>query len=196
LDETWNKIKGRSIVVDEKLIGKEEFVTYGAVAQIYRRLRRNYESNLRFAEAGDFFIGEMEMRRLDVNTRFKNKILREIILWLKRNLSPLGIYKHLSLYGESYGRLVILAVFIIFSYPIIDWLYGLSFNLLSNWLYNTPSIKYNFVDFITKTYPSTIRNSIASFFQLESTYLGERLVGIPILGLLFIALKRKFERRK
>ena len=41
--------------------------------------------------------------------------------------------------------------------------------------------------------------SLASFFQLRSTTLWtdilERLVSIPILGVLFIALRRKLERR-
>lgn len=41
-----------------------------------------------------------------------------------------------------------------------------------------------------------IRTSAASFYQINSTYIGERLLGIPILGLTFIALKRKFERKK
>lgn len=70
-NEIGRKKKDMLVVVDESRIGKDEFTTYGAVAQLYRRLRRNYETNYRFAEAGDFFIGEMEMRRHDVNPEYR-----------------------------------------------------------------------------------------------------------------------------
>ncbi len=179
MDVRWAKKGGRLIVIDETRIGKDD-TTYGAVAQLYRRLRRNYESNYRFAEAGEFFIGEMEMRRLDVNTKFKSKRIREIILWFKRNFFLLGIYKHISLYGESYVRPAILAFIVIISYP-----------LLMHWLFNASSIIQP-DDFLY----TDIRKSAASFFQMDSTYIIERIIGIPILGLLFIALKRKFERKK
>lgn len=180
LEESWAKKNGRLIVADEIWVGEDGGTTYSAVAQLYRRLRRNYETNYRFAEAGDFFIGEMEMRRLDVNTRFKNEKVRMIILWFKRNCSLLGIYKHLSLYGESYVRPAILSIIIIIFYP-----------MLMHSLFNV-SLVDQFDDFIY----TNIKKSAASFFQMDSTYVGERLVGIPILGLLFIALKRKFERKK
>ena len=35
------------------------------VAEEYRQLRLNYESNRQEAEAGAFYIGQMEMRRRD-----------------------------------------------------------------------------------------------------------------------------------
>jgi len=180
LNVEWARKNGRLIVADETRIGKDAWATYGAVAQLYRRLRQNYENNYRFAEAGDFFIGEMEMLRLDVKTTFKNENLRRIELCFKRNLSLLGIYKLLSLYGESYFRPIICTFIVIISYP-----------LLMHWLLNTPFI-IQFDDFLY----IDIRNSIASFFQIGSTYTVERILGIPILGLLFIALKRKFERKK
>lgn len=113
LDEKWAKKNGRCIVRDDSEILKELDTTYNAVAQLYRRLRRNYENNYRFAEAGDFFMGEMEMLRLDVTARFskKNKILNKIELWFE--LSLLNIYKYLSLYGESYFRPAICALIVI-----------------------------------------------------------------------------------
>ena len=164
----------------ESRIMENETITYDAVAQLYRRLRRNYENNYRFAEAGGFFIGEMEMRRLDVTARFKNKYIRKIELWLKRNFSLIGIYKHLSLYGESYIRPVVWGLIVIILYPLV-----------MHWLFN-PTLTIQPIDFLN----TNVRNSLASFFQMDNTYIMERIIGIPILGLLFIALKRNFERKR
>lgn len=175
LNEEWAKKNGRLTAVDESRIMEDENITYEAVAQLYRRLRRNYEDNYRFAEAGNFFIGEMEMRRLDVTARFRNEKVKKIELWFKRNFSLLGIYKHLSFYGESYIRPAIYAFIVIISYP-----------MLMHWLINS-SLPDD------STY---MRTSAASFFQMDNKYVGERLIGIPILGLLFIALKRRFERKR
>ena len=180
LNEKWETKNGRFIVVDESKSIENKSITYDAVAQLYRRLRRNYENNYRFAEAGGFFIGEMEMRRLDVTARFKNKYIRKIELWLKRNFSLIGIYKHLSLYGESYIRPVVWGLIVIILYPLV-----------MHWLFN-PTLTIQPIDFLN----TNVRNSLASFFQMDNTYIMERIIGIPILGLLFIALKRNFERKR
>jgi uncharacterized protein YjbI with pentapeptide repeats len=177
MDVNWRK-NGRLVVADENRIGKDKKVTYGAVAQLYRRLRRNYETNYRFAEAGDFFIGEMEMRRLDVNTNIMNEKIRNIVLWFKRNFSLLCLYKHLSLYGESYVRPMMWAIIVIVSYPMLMY-----------WLFNASLPQ-------SGDFPTYLRTSAASFFQMDNTYIGERLIGFLLLGLLFIALKRQFERKK
>jgi hypothetical protein len=176
LNETWMKNKDRLVVLDEYRITEFERITYNEVAQLYRRLRRNYENNYKFAEAGDFFIGEMEMRRLDVTPRFKNENVKKIELLLKRNISLLGIYKLLSFYGESYFRPVICALIVIIFYP-----------LTMHWLLNV-SLPDDFLTYM--------RTSASSFFQMDNKYVGERIIGIIILGLLFIALKRKFERKR
>jgi hypothetical protein len=103
----------------------------------------------------------------------------DIVLWFKRNFSFLGLYKHICLYGESYYRPAIWAIIIILSYPT-----------LMHWLFNASLPQSD--DFLL-TY---LRKSAASFFQMESTYIGERIIGALLLGLLFIALKRQFERKK
>lgn len=178
LDERWVEQNGRLVVIDENHIG-DVSTSYSAVAQLYRQLRRNYETNYRFTEAGNFFVGEMEMRRLDVSTIIENKNLKKIVLWIKRNCSLLAIYKHLSLYGESYIRPAIFAFVVIVSYP-----------MLMHWIFNVPLVAQSH-DFLY----AYIRKSAASFFQMDNAYIGERILGIPILGLLFMALKRKFERK-
>ncbi len=178
LNERWRMNKGRLIVVDESRI-MEDQTTYDSVAQLYRRLRMNYETNYRFAEAGEFFIGEMEMRRLDVNADINNERIRNVVLWFKKNFSLLGLYKYLSLYGESYVLPLIWTSIVIISYPMLMHLFfNASLPQLDDFLY---------------TY---LRTSASSFFQMDNTYIGERIIGFPLLGLLFIALKRQFERKK
>ena len=61
------------------------------VAEEYRHLRLNYESKRQEAEAGHFYIGQMEMRRRDYGYSWAYRFI-------------LGIYRVLATYGESYGR--------------------------------------------------------------------------------------------
>lgn len=182
-------IENRKIGEYEKLKGNYEkhyeFIERSSITQLYRRLRQNFENNYRFAEAGDFFIGEMEMRRLDVTPRptivskFEN--IRELKknklwIWFKRNISILGIYKYLGLYGENYIIPAIYALLVIVLYPIlIFWIFGISI----------PDDLYNYM-----------RKSEMNFFLMDRSYMGENLLGILIIGLFTIALKRKFERKK
>ena len=53
----------RGSVVDESVLTKMPFQSYVHVAELYRALRQNYESQLRFNEASDFFVREMELIR-------------------------------------------------------------------------------------------------------------------------------------
>ncbi len=46
----------RGSVVDESVLTKIPFQSYVHVAELYRALRQNYESQLRFNEASDFFV--------------------------------------------------------------------------------------------------------------------------------------------
>ena len=89
------------------------------------------------------------------------------------------IYEILSLYGESYVRSIIWSIIVIVFFSFIR-----------------PLILQNFcLNFIFEQ----MRKSLLIFFQLywDSKILTiiERLLSIPILGSLFIALKRKLERR-
>ena len=56
-----NRLGTRNIVADEVLIGEDPHAGYGAVAQLYCRLRESYESNYRFDGAKDFYMDEAEM---------------------------------------------------------------------------------------------------------------------------------------
>ncbi len=88
----------------------------------------------------------------------------------------MDIYKYLSFLGESYKLPVFWALVVLGSYPMI-----------MHWLFNV-SLPDDFLTYL--------RENAASFFQMDTKYIGERIIGIPILGLLPIALKRQFERKK
>jgi len=184
---------------------------YGTVAALYRDLRHNYERKLRYPEAGDFYIGEMEMRRLqtsiqvpplaedttqsnkekkeELRSRWRRKIcdlkwqsvqkVYAVWSWLRRNLlSPIAWYRNLSLYGESYTLAASWAVGVILFFAILR----VTFNMQTL----TPSNLFN-----------SITQGILAFFQLSSEALSdyvERVLGAFLLGMLFIALKRRFER--
>jgi uncharacterized protein YjbI with pentapeptide repeats len=185
----------RIVIYDEKLLKDvEEPSNYEAIARIYWGLRRNYERNGRYAEAGDFYISEMEMHRLKIaplppRRGKKSKptvweIIHRTILswgWWRRNLlSPLPIYKYLSLYGESYtlaGLWIFIAI-ILFTFLRIHLLPqgGTSPDILDN----------------------PLTRSILALFQLrgeETIDNIERIIGAILTGNLFIALRRRLERR-
>jgi hypothetical protein len=100
--------------------------------------------------------------------------------WWRRNLlSPLAIYKYLSLYGESY---VLASLWIFITVLLFTFLRahlpsqgGQSTGLLDN-----------------------LARSIFALFQLrgeETIDNIERIIGAILAGNLFIALRRRLERR-
>jgi uncharacterized protein YjbI with pentapeptide repeats len=104
-------------IVDERLLEKEikekdghttKDFNSGSIKAVYRNLRENYEYRMRFDEAGQFFIREMELKRMYREVPSKeeeNSLEIKQNNWFKRNLFSLtGWYYHLSRYGESLWR--------------------------------------------------------------------------------------------
>ncbi len=156
----------RKIIIDEEFMDKNK--NYEDVSKIYNQLRKNYESRLLFNEASNFFIGEMEAIRRSLlnNSRLRDKL----------GSIPYWIYKWLSMYGES--------VFL----PLIVW---------------TPLIivVFAFLRIMQGVGAlDALTDSIAAYFQIsrsnQALDIYERILAIPVLGSAFIALRRKFERKK
>lgn len=86
-----------------------EKVSRAHLEVMYKGLRLSYERALRYAEAGDFHVREMEMRRLSPEGGPAKR-------FVGRNLSLINAYRVLSRYGESYHRAGawIAAVFVAF----------------------------------------------------------------------------------
>jgi len=184
----------RIVVYDEKLIEESEgHRDYERLAHIYWALRRNYEMNGRYAEAGDFFISEMEMRRLNLappplikgRKMTAWEIIRWTVLslgWWRRNLlSPIAIYRLLSLYGESYVLAFLWIIATIVLFALLRFL--------------VPVQSEQPIDILD----NPLSRSILAFFQLrseDSLDYFERIFGGLLLGNLFIALRRRLERRR
>lgn len=74
---------------------------YGLIAQLYQRLKKNYDDRLDYWAADDFHYGEMEMQRLAVPTSGPLLGLRA---FYHRHLSLIAWYRRGSSYGNSYLR--------------------------------------------------------------------------------------------
>jgi len=189
------------------------------VAQAYRDLRANYELHRRYSEAGDFFIGEKDALRLRPLYEGRLRHLRNLIgrmresrdesivglgkgvlaslllglYWIlatsRVRFSLLGLYRMLGEYGESVLRPAIWAILVVLGFAILgpsSPVFHLKDqnSLYEVWLMLEPGIL----------------RSIYVFFQLEQTItwscVAERLLGILLLGLTLIAVRRKLERHR
>ncbi len=77
---------------------------YRAVEQIYRQLKKNYDSRLDYWTANELHFGEMEMKRLAVPTAGRLLSLRR---WLHPKLSLVALYRYASDYGNSYVKAIV-----------------------------------------------------------------------------------------
>ncbi len=75
----------------KRLSAEERQQRAALVADEYRQLRMNLESDHQEIEAGHFYIGQMDMRRLDTN-----------VPWQQRTF--LSAYRFLAMYGQSAWR--------------------------------------------------------------------------------------------
>jgi len=197
---TWNrtgKFIKRFCLYDEKLLAEgkiekilknllrkldedrleQEMELMEAIAQAYRQLRMAYESSLMYPEAGDFYIGEMEMKRLNAVFR-KKPVENRLLRFLIQNFSLTAFYKYLSYYGECYWLPLLWMFLIILGFSgFYQHYYGL------NW-------------------HQALENSFSAFFQMlpqttKVPYLAivlERLLGLIFMALFILALRRKFKK--
>lgn len=164
-------------IFDERRADKWEFPPpYEVVATVYRRIRENLESKMRYTEAGRFFVGEMECKRK--NVRIKNSVLR----WIRVNiLSALAWYKYMSNYGERYSRILLW----IFLTPTVAAI----LTTLTQTLQSHQSIS-NLLQ--------NLQNYLFALFQLKADKPIEfalKIIGLLLMGQLYISLRRQFERR-
>ena len=130
-DKFWrrkNVKEDRFKIVDERLLEKKineqdshttKDFNLGSIKAVYRSLRENYEYRMRYDEAGQFFIREMELKRKyrEVVSSKEEDSSFEIKQnnWFRRNLFSLtGWYYHLSRYGESIWRPTAAGLVIVF----------------------------------------------------------------------------------
>ncbi|MFL6490098.1 MAG: hypothetical protein ACJ70M_01195 [Nitrososphaera sp.] len=176
-------------IYDERILegGEEGYKPPSSLESIiteYRNLRENYEYNLRYKEAGQFFIREMELGRIyeqkPPSAAGDNKIKKKHPI--KRWLSYANLYYIISKYGESprIPLAIIVSTFIVAT--------GIFFGFEQNRSWET------FTDSLSRTL-----EAFFPFFNLQADRgLGDmtlRATMLPMVGLLFITLRRKLERR-
>jgi uncharacterized protein YjbI with pentapeptide repeats len=157
--------------------------TLESVKAIYRNLRENCEYWLRYDEASQFFIREMELKR---NYREHNGLLIKETNPLRKNLSLTGLYYYLSKYGESLKRPTVMAIIVVLASTMY-------------WLTQSDSLS-NLSLTIEGLAPlgQSFERSVLAFFQLKSEAWQDylvRILGGLSLGLMAITLRRKFERK-
>ncbi|MBN1573000.1 MAG: pentapeptide repeat-containing protein [Deltaproteobacteria bacterium] len=172
------------------------------VQNIYNQLRLNYEKTGRYHEAGDFFVGAMEMRKKGT----RESIITRLMLFF---------YKYISLYGEQ----PIMAFLWILLTPFLF----IPLYLLSGLKYKDPSRPlecnfFNIIDFIKNLNWEDIVNTF--YFSLSNLALGkylsvsfdtglvplsnitnfvillENVCGLLFITLFLLAMNRKFRRTK
>ena len=203
----WAESNKKRKVYNELLLKskyKNEEGKYEDIANIYKQLRYAYESTGRYFDAGDFFFGEMEMRR---KGKFENIFVRIV----------LNLYRHLSSYGESPVRaflfLVILWLLFGFVYmaigiePKISEGNALEYNSIIRNVFSFKSIFT--VDFLRDYFHGLIVSldvitlgRIKYFFGVMNKPVAYLLKGIQLvfsalfLSLFILAMNRKFRRTK
>lgn len=163
------------------LIGDTD-LTLDNVLGVYRSLRDNHDYYLKYEESGRFFVNEMKLRRKllgkeEIKGSREEKARKRVSYSVEK--LAMWSYELLALYGESYVRPILWTVVLILMFSFIRPLMLQNFSL----------------DFILKE----MRISLLAFFQLhwdlKTLTVIERLLSIPVLGTLVIALRRKLERR-
>ena len=164
----------RKIREDPKKLNKTELreCVKGAVAHNYRQLRMAYESDMMYPEAGDFYIGEMEMKRL--KSRHKN-------------FNLMNLYRIISLYGENYWLPLFWIFILIFVFSLVyATLTGISMSNMFSMFQ---------ISFLTFFQMPPTKMEVSQMQKIPLWIVGlERLTGAVITALFILALRRKFKK--
>lgn len=183
---------------------------FGLIAELYQQLKRNYDGRGDYWAAGDFHYGEMEMKRLRLQTQ--NSFAR----WLHRNLGLIAWYKYASQYGENYVRPILLLLIVLCVFTLVFPIAGLDLNSKTAGPSNELSYRY-FAQFINSyssgkwagcgeffghSFMTTL--SVAGFqkeLRYEPSYpwgralaLLELMLTSTLFALFLLAVRRQFKR--
>ena len=153
----------------------------GGVLSVLRDLRDNYEYRLEYEGAGKFFVQEMEMKRQYEDVDGGSKIRSRCWRWF----SLTRVYGLSCRYGESLWRpsVAMAAVFgVFFAVFLIDE------TLVDQGTCPLTSDKWSYA--LTRTLSGLLQFGC----QAPLDY-ALRALSIPILGTMFVVLRRRFERR-
>jgi hypothetical protein len=169
--------------IDDPRTLKFRTLKWEHVGAIYKGLRESYERSLKYDEAGQFHMREMEARRHAAGQRGSSRFGK----WSRRNLSILNVYRWLSLYGESYRLTAIWIGSTVFFFAVLRWLLNAPLD------HGIASVLSSLVNSLGEN----LSRSVLAFLQLRSDTtidLLERIAGAILVILFGMALHRNFKR--
>ena len=212
----WGR-KPPGSIADEHSIKHEGGPSYEDVVTLYRLLRQNYEQKLRYSDAADFFVREMELLRtqpryfgkkpaidwsfddLRILYTLKNRVvwsMRVGLRLLRGLISIPAVYYVLAKYGESYRRVIA------WSLASVVLIYPIFFSLLRRFYIALRTHSHAVsLENILLQYPEEVNRGFRLFFQvfelptLDLFDLAFRLWSGLLLAVLYISLRRKLERK-
>jgi len=212
----WGR-KPPGSIADEHSIKYEGGPSYEDVVTLYRLLRQNYEQKLRYSDAADFFVREMELLRtqpryfgkkpaidwsfddLRILYTLKNRVvwsMRVGLRLLRGLISIPAVYYVLAKYGESYRRVIA------WSLASVVLIYPIFFSLLRRFYIALRTHSHAVsLENILLQYPEEVNRGFRLFFQvfelptLDLFDLAFRLWSGLLLAVLYISLRRKLERK-
>ena len=179
------------IVHDASVSYRFDWPTYAEVGDLYRQLRINLESTRQEIEAGDFYVGQMEMRRRSAD-------------YARTFRFVLGGYNILAGYGESWIRPILY-------YVTVAAAFGLAYLLAGFKDINGELIHYRTADdwFVTgqfwKDFAQAFAHALAAAGLLQQSLsfeswwaplvrFGNAIWDLLVLSLIVVALRRKFHK--
>jgi len=168
-----------------RIIGNGTEDNHYDVYRLYNQLRLNYENTGRYHEAGDFFIGEMEMRR---RGNFEKPFIRIL----------LHFYRFFSFYGERPLKAFLWLFFLFLGFGFIYRAVGISYPV------NEP-ITYlkDLCNGLMISLDVLALRKIQPLYDLAKTEpivplikAVETVFGALFLSLFLLAMNRKFRRMK
>lgn len=196
----WKEQGDKRIILNEERELGRTVTSVDSVAEVYRRLQINYESRLAYETASDFHMGHMRMLLKNPNVAKSKKFF-------------LSLYKLVSNFGESVLRpvisfLILWGIFFLvwYVFPVFDhialpedvlngefvwpweWLYKVRIPNIGCWIsYVWDKCWLAFRTFLT------LPDTKGSPFEL-SVGAVQRLVGVYVIALFILALRRAFRR--
>lgn len=180
----WRKQNGKLILYDE--FNRADKHDIEDVRRIYVQLKRNYEENRDYRNAGDWFYREQEIVRKNLASN-RGRIIR---ILRQHIFSFYPMYKYISNYGESFTRPFgwLIGVLLFFGY---------CYNILSLATFSEPllctfleGLKFSF---LVMTFQYTKRFEVISepIFFLSVFQI---LLTAILVPLFLLALRRRFRR--
>ena len=181
-DTVWNDDGDRYAILDERCLGdKPSSSSLSDTLAVYRSLRECYEYWLMYEEAGRLYAREMDIRRCYRSDASGGAARRT--RW-RRYLSLTNGYNVLCRYGESFGR-------------ASAWVGG---------VFGASAVYYALFGYQGDAGPpdgysrivESVERVLAAFLHTGRGGVDDhmvRIASLPVLGSMFIVLKRRLERK-